>query len=145
MTRGTWTVGAAVILGLVLFSSPASAVPIFWTNWQGTDTCTGACFTGGGQITTTTTTVNVTYHNDLGVGCYNTGAAGETDYFTQGFHGALGRNAALSPYTSSFVDNIPTGTDMIALEFQGPQTLTFDQTIANPVFAFVSLNFNGYA
>lgn len=34
---------------------------------------------------------------------------------------------------------------MIALQYEGLQTLTFSQAIANPVFAFVSLNSNGYA
>lgn len=33
---------------------------------------------------------------------------------------------------------------MIALNRQGNQTLSFSQSIANPVFAFVSLNGNGY-
>jgi hypothetical protein len=31
------------------------------------------------------------------------------------------------------------------LRFAGDQTLTFSQTVVNPVFAFVSLNGNGYA
>ncbi len=43
------------------------------------------------------------------------------------------------------VDNRPTGSDIIALQFAGTQTLQFSETIANPVFAFVSLNRNGYA
>ena len=47
--------------------------------------------------------------------------------------------------TSSAVSNIPTGTDIIALQYAGNQTLTFSQTIANPVFSYVSLNGNGYA
>lgn len=34
---------------------------------------------------------------------------------------------------------------MIALQFQGSQTLVFSTAIANPVFSFVSLNGNGYA
>jgi hypothetical protein len=34
---------------------------------------------------------------------------------------------------------------MIALQFQGSQMLTFSEPIATPVFAFVSLNRNGYA
>jgi len=31
------------------------------------------------------------------------------------------------------------------LQFAGSQTLSFSQTVANPVFAYVSLNGNGYA
>ncbi len=44
-----------------------------------------------------------------------------------------------SPYTSAAVDNVPTGTDIIALQFAGNQTLAFSETIANPVSGFVSL------
>ena len=47
-----------------------------------------------------------------------------------------------SPYTSSLVDNRPTGTDIIALSHMGTQTLEFSEAIATPVFAFVSLNGN---
>jgi len=37
------------------------------------------------------------------------------------------------------------GTDIVALSQAGTQTLHFSEAIANPVFAFVSLNGNGYA
>jgi hypothetical protein len=36
-------------------------------------------------------------------------------------------------------------TDIVRLVNAGTQTLTFTEAIANPVFAFVSLNANGYA
>ena len=55
--------------------------------------------------------------------------SGETDYYVQRNPTTLAflpRNAATSPYTSTAVDNIPTGTDMIALSHAGSQTLTFD-------------------
>jgi hypothetical protein len=55
-----------------------------------------------------------------------------------------GRDPATSPYTSTSVDNIPTGTDIIALRFSGTQTLTFSESIANPVFSYVSLNGNTF-
>ena len=67
--------------------------------------------------------------------------SGGIDYWTSG--GV--RNDATSPYTSPLVDNIPTGTDIVALQFAGNQTLKFSQTIANPVFSYVSLNGNGYS
>jgi hypothetical protein len=132
-------------LALPLFLSTcalADAAPIFWTNWTGTDTCAGPCFTGSGTITTTTSTVGVTYTNPLGIAFYQTGLSGEQDWWV---NRGDGRNDAISPYTSSVVDNSPTGTDIIALRFAGDQTLTFSQAIANPVFSFVSLNGNGYA
>lgn len=115
----------------------ASASPFYWTDWLPGDSCAGACFTGTGTLTTPTSSVTVTYTHSAGVGFYQTGVAGETDWWSP-------RNAS-SPYRSTTVDNEPTGTDIIALSQHGTQTLTFSQAIANPVFAFVSMNGNGYA
>jgi hypothetical protein len=120
---------------LAFAAGTASAAPIFWTDWTGGNTATVG-FQGQGTITTNTTSIGVTYTNPQGIGFYNTG--GSTDYWTGG-------SGATSPYTSAAVDNRPTDTDIIALQFAGTQTLTFSQAIANPVFAFVSLNGNGYA
>ncbi len=127
----------------ILAASHAEAAPIYWTDWQPTKPVAGG-FLGHGVITTPTSTVDVTYNNPNGISFYQTGAAGETDYWQNG-PGAGGRNPARSPYTSAAVDNIPTGTDMIALQFAGSQTLSFSQSVANPVFSYVSLNGNGYA
>jgi hypothetical protein len=137
-SRARIHVGLAVVFLSFLTSGNVSASEIFWTNWVGTDTDPGTGFRGQGTITTPTATVNVTYANPAGIGFYQTGAAGETDYWTP-------RNNATSPYTSAAVDNVPTGTDIIALQFIGLQTLTFSEAIANPVFSYVSLNGNGYA
>ena len=129
------TVLAGVVLGSA--SGGAGAVEIFWADWTGNNTgsVTGP-FQAQGTITTTTTTIGVTYTNPNGVGFYQ--ASGGIDYYTGG-------SGSTSPYTSSVVDNRPTGTDIVALRYAGTQTLTFSQTVANPVFAFVSLNGNGYA
>lgn len=118
----------------------ASAVPFYWTDWSGSDLDPGAGFKGQGTITTTTSTVTVTYTNANGIGFYQ--PSGGIDYWQNGHSG---RNDAISPYTSSLVDNSPTGTDIVALSHAGSQTLQFSEVIANPVFAFVSLNGNGYA
>jgi hypothetical protein len=126
-----------MMVALLVPARAAVAAPIFWTDWTGGDTCVGPCFSGNGTITTPTATVGVTYTNARGVGFYDTG--GGTDYYTP--RTPVGN----SPYTSAQVDNPPTGTDIIALQFAGQQTLTFTQAIANPVFSFVSLNGNGYA
>ncbi|MCA8944705.1 PEP-CTERM sorting domain-containing protein [Cognatazoarcus halotolerans] len=129
----------AGVIGLV-FSGIVSAAPIYWTDWTGGDLDPGAGFQGQGTITTTTSTVTVTYTNGNGIGFYQ--SSGGVDYYQNGHSG---RDDTISPYTSSVVDNSPTGTDIIALSRAGDQTLTFSQSIANPVFAFVSLNGNGYA
>lgn len=122
----------------------ASATTIDWTDWQTSGTVAGYpdSFVGIGTITTPTSTVNVTYTDLNGISFYQTGGASDTDYWQ---NAGGGRHPATSPYTSAEVDNIPTGTDIIALQYAGSQTLTFSQTIANPVFSFVSLNGNGYA
>ncbi|QOL50257.1 PEP-CTERM sorting domain-containing protein [Massilia litorea] len=124
-------------LTLLVAATAANAAPIYWTNWTGTDTDPGTGFSAQGTITTSTTTVGVTYTNAAGVGFYQ--PSGGNDYWIP--RTPVGN----SPYTSAQVDNPPTGTDIIALQFAGPQTLTFTQSIVNPVFAFVSLNGNGYA
>jgi hypothetical protein len=98
-------------------------------------------FTAVGTITTPTSTVGVTYTNPQGIAFYQ--ATSGTDWWTDSTH--VVRDPATSPFTSPAVDNIPTGVDMIALSQAGNQTLTFTQTIANPVFSFISLNGNGYA
>ena len=136
------TLKHTTIIGILtlLSSVTATAAPIYWTDWTGTDQDPGAGFEGHGTITTSTSSVNVTYINANGIGFYQT--SGGIDYYQNGH---AGRDDTISPYTSGVVDNSPTGTDIIALSKAGSQTLSFSETIANPVFAFVSLNGNGYA
>lgn len=126
------------VLVLISISSSSYAVLISWTDWTSSDS--GGGFTAYGTMTTATTTVDVVYNNPQGVAFFQ--SSGGTDYWTDSQYL---RNPATSPYTSSVVDNIPTGTDIIALRYAGMQTLNFSQTVANPVFAYVSLNLNGYA
>ncbi|MBL8383123.1 MAG: PEP-CTERM sorting domain-containing protein [Burkholderiales bacterium] len=136
---GVRTLGLAALT----MALSAQAAPYFWTDWTGaTSNTNGTNFVANGTITTNASTINVTYSNAQGVSFIQTN--GGTDYWANGFFGSA-RNAATSPYTSTQVDNIPTGTDIIALRQPGSQTLQFSQTVANPVFSFVSLNGNGYA
>lgn len=121
---------------LIAAAAPAHSAPFYWADWQGGDLDPGVGFQAQGTITTSTSNVTVTYSNARGVGFYQ--PSGGTDFWTGG-------SGATSPYTSTLVDNRPTGTDIIALQYAGSQTLSFSQAIANPVFAFVSLNGNGYA
>ncbi len=128
-------------IALAIASHAACAAPVFWTDWT-TSSTIGVNFTGNGTITTGTSTVQVTYNNPQGIGFYQ--PSGGIDYWTNGLFSTT-RNPATSPYTSTLVDNIPTGTDIIALSSAGNQTLQFSQAVANPVFSYVSLNGNGYA
>jgi hypothetical protein len=124
---------------LAAAGSLAHAAPIYWADWTGGDLDPTTGFQAQGTITTPTSSVTVTYTNANGIAFYQPN--GGTDYFQ---NNRSGRNPATSPYTSSAVDNIPTGTDIIALRYAGSQTLQFSQAIANPVFSYVSLNGNGY-
>ena len=126
-------------LFLVSASAPALASTIYWTDWTSGSTPVTSNYTAQGTMTTGTSSVSVTYTNAQGIGFAQ--YSGGTDYWTSGGN----RNPVNSPYTSAAVDNIPTGNDIIALSRAGVQTLTFSQAIANPVFAYVSLNGNGYA
>lgn len=125
-------------LVVALIAGSASAAPVFWTDWTGSDLDSGPGFRGVGTITTGTATVNVTYTNPQGIGFYQT--SGGAYYYSNGTDGPSGT----SPFTSSLVDNRPPTTDIVALRYAGSQTLSFSQAIANPVFAYVSLNGNGY-
>ena len=132
---------AATCSAAIALASTASlsAVTINWTDWTAdiSSSTPEPGFTAVGNITTSTTNVDVTYQNDQGIGFFQTGTG--FDYFRN----SLG--PADSPYTSSYVENIPTASEMIALRFAGPQTLSFSQTVENLVFSYVSLNGNGYA
>lgn len=125
-------------LVLAVSSHVAVASTVYWTDWTSSSSTNG--FTGNGTITTGTSTVQVTYNNPQGIAFFQ--ANGGTDYWTDNTNV---RNNATSPYTSTLVDNIPTGSDIIGLQNAGNQTLTFSQAIANPVFSYVSLNGNGYS
>lgn len=129
----------AIVLGCGV-ANAAQAVPFYWTDWTGTDLLPGIPFEAQGTITTPSSSVTVTYTNQNGVGFYQPN--GGIDYWA---NKPTGRNDSISPYTSTLVDNAPTGTDIIALSKAGSQTLSFSEIITNPVFAFNSLNFNGYA
>ncbi len=142
ITRNSTVYLSAV--ALLCCSLYANAVPINWTDWMTSSNTNG--FTAEGTITSGSETIGVTYNNPQGISFFQSGTG--TDYFAQGSSGGLGRNAATSPFTSTGsngVDNIPTASEMIALNKAGNQTLTFSQAIANPVFSYVSLNGNGYA
>jgi len=130
---------AFAVLALLLCSFvAANADTVYWTDWTGSNTgqVVGQ-FVGNGTITTTTSTVNVTYTNTNGIGFYQ--ASGGTDWWVPR------SPVSNSPYTSTAVDNPPTGADIIGLRYAGNQTLSFSQAIANPMFSYVSLNGNGYA
>ena len=124
----------------LLIAGPASAVNVKWTDWIEGSPSAGTAF---GTITTTTTTVNVSYSNPQGYGFLQNGVTGNlTNYYS---HFPNSADITKSPFTSSVVDNDPPAAELVGLYLAGTQTLTFSETIANPFFAYVSLNGNGYA
>ncbi|HRA81435.1 MAG TPA: PEP-CTERM sorting domain-containing protein [Thauera sp.] len=129
----------ACALAIALSAGGASAAQIYWTDWTGSDLDLGTGFQGVGTITTLNSTVNVTYTNPQGIAFFQ--PSGGAYYYSNGTDGPSGT----SPYTSAAVDNRPATTDIVALRYAGSQTLTFSEAIANPVFAYVSLNVNGYS
>jgi hypothetical protein len=133
--RPTAFLSRAIAALAFLAAGAAGATPVYWTDWTGADLDPGQGFKGQGTIQTSISTVTVTYTNAQGVGFYQ--SSGGTDFWDP--------RTGPSPYTSAQVDNAPTGTDIIALQYAGNQTLSFSEAIANPVFAMVSLNGNGYA
>lgn len=122
----------AVSTSFLCAASTASAAPIFWTDWE-----SGTTTEVNGTLTTGTSTVDVTYNNPQGIAFLQTGTG--VDYFNNY------QEPAISPYTSTLVDNTPTAAEMIGLNQQGSQTLTFSESVANLVFSYVSLNGNGYS
>lgn len=137
--KGRIALLSATAACLSLVGVYANAAPIYWTDWTTSSVPAAGGFQGDGVITTPTSTVDVTYTNPQGISFFQ--ASGGIDYWQ---NGRSGRDASTSPYTSTAVDNIPTGTDIVALNRAGTQTLSFSETIANPVFSYVSLNGNGY-
>jgi hypothetical protein len=131
---------------------PTDPVPggntVYWADWT-------LAFPIGaeGFIETPSTTVpiDVSYFNSNGIYLTQTSLGLEsrtgpigvtTDYWVDRGHV---RDTQTSPYTSEGVANIPTDTDIIALNRAGIQSLTFSEPVGNLVFAYLSLNLNGYA
>ena len=112
-------------------SMVVNAGVIYWADWQ-SNTSTEVL----GEFVTNTSTIDIVYNNPQGISFLQNGTG--VDYFNN--HQA----PSLSPYTSSVVDNIPTASEMIALEYAGDQTLSFSESVANLVLSFVSLNGSNY-
>ncbi|HEU5125042.1 MAG TPA: PEP-CTERM sorting domain-containing protein [Verrucomicrobiae bacterium] len=127
------------IVGLVFIAFSVTSVQaseFYWTDW--TTEISPTHFQG--TIATPSSTITVDYTNLQGIAFFQN--AGGPDYWADS---SGVRDNATSPFTSEIVDNIPTGTDIVALMHAGYQTLQFSEAIANPVFSYVSLNGNGYA
>lgn len=114
--------GTVLFLILILSVSAAQAGTVYWTDWaaSGPGTVTGTMNIGS-------ETVDVTFS-----GAYSFAqTSGGTNYW----------NPA-TPYLSATVENAPPASDIIALSSSGSVTITFSQSVTNPLLALVSWNGN---
>lgn len=115
----------ATALVTALASTSALAAPAYWTDWTSTSNVASAVV---GDLTVGSTTVGVTFS-----GSYSFAqTSGGTNYWAS--------NPVI--YTSPSVDNGPTSADIIALDAGGPKTITFSQSVHNPLIGLVSWNTN---
>jgi hypothetical protein len=113
----------AAVLGLA--SNAVQAAPVFWTDWA----------FGAGNVAFGTVDV---YGQNVGVTLNSTSVLGST---TQ-TNGGTNFWTHPSTYTSSTVDNAPGSTDIIALNLGGTITISFSQSVHNPILALDSWNGN---
>ncbi len=108
-----------------LATTPAFAAPAYWTDWTSISNVASAVI---GDLTVGSTTVGVTYS-----GSYSFAqTSGGTNFWAS--------NPVI--YTSPSVDNGPTTADIIALDGGGTKTITFSQSVHNPLIGLVSWNNN---
>lgn len=121
-TKRTLLFGIAFMAIVLLSVSAVNATSVSWTDWTDTTNTgvTGALNIGSGSI-------GVTFS-----GAYS-GAqtSGGTNYWNPS-----------APYISPSVPNAPPAADIIALDTGGTATITFSQSVHNPLIALVSWNNN---
>jgi len=135
-----------MIFHILLFALISiSTADVFWTDWTST-IVEGGVTKYVGQITVTRPNgdievVEVKFSNPIGIAGFQYDAtsdlAGYDWYVPRG--GMTG-----SPYTSATVPNRPPAYECIRLRYAGINTLEFSRDIGEPIFAYVSLNSNGY-
>ena len=109
---------------LMALAAPSQAAPVFWTDWTGVSTVASQVL---GTLTVGASTVDVTYSGPISFAQ----TSGGTNYW----------NPA-APYLSATVDNAPPASDIIALNAGGTKTITFSQSVVDPLIALVSWNGN---
>lgn len=118
----------AMMLSVLVVAS-AHAVPISWVDW--TSGTAGASGSATGSLNIDGELVTVNYTGEIQF----IQTSGGTNYWVPDAYST----------TNSVVDNPPPTPDIIALSRATQKTLTFSRPIANPLFAVVSLNGNGYS
>jgi len=111
------------LLAALLAAPLANAAPAYWTDWTNLATAAPGVL---GNLTVGSSTVNVTFSGPISFAQ----TAGGTNYWSP------------NVYTSGTVDNGPGTTDIIALDAGGKKTISFSQSVHNPLIALVSWNGN---
>lgn len=107
---------------LMSFAPAAFSAPISWTDWEsaGSTAASGSLLVDGSSV-------DIDYSGSLSFSQTGTG----TNYWTEGDP---------APYTgSAVVDNAPTASEMLALNYSTTNKITFSETLLNPIMAIVSL------
>lgn len=107
---------------LAALAAPSAFASAYWTDWTG-----AAANSVSGTLTVGSTNVNVEYSGPYS----GAQTAGGTNYW-------VGANV----YTSATVPNGPPDSDIIQLTAGGTKTITFSQSVSNPLIGLVSWNGN---
>jgi len=118
---------------------------VFWADWKDTIIEDGVTKYRG-EITVTRTSgkievVEIKYSNPIGIAGFQTDTGAGADL---GFNIYTPFAGNTSPYTSTIAPNPPPAFEAIRLRYAAVNTLEFSRDIGEPIFAFVSLNSNGY-
>ena len=105
-------------------TSVVMAAPISWTDWTNSSNSPPSV---SGTLTVGTSTVDVNFSGDYSF----VQTSGGTNYWNPP-----------GPYLSSTVENAPPASDIIALGTGGSATITFSETVQDPLLALVSWNGN---
>lgn len=116
--------GPLLAAGIAMAAAPALSVPVNWTDWTGSSANQVV-----GTVQVGATPVSVTFDGAYSFAQTN----GGTNYWSEG---------SPAPYTGGNVDNAPASSDIIGLNAGGTFTLSFGQSILNPIIALVSWNGN---
>jgi hypothetical protein len=112
---------ACLLLGLI---QPAFADQVYWTDWTNVTVSAPGV---QGTLNIGSSTVGVTFS-----GAYSFAqTSGGTNYWSPS-----------APYISAAVDNAPPASDIIGLNAGGTATITFSESVQDPLLGLVSWNTN---
>ncbi len=120
------TILYSIVLSTILFvsASVAVAAPAYWTDWISETVGAPGVM---GTLNIDSSTVSVSFSGPY----YSAQTSGGTNYWNPP-----------GPYISSAVDNAPPASDIIALGAGGTATITFSESVKDPLLALVSWNGN---